>query len=184
MPDERYPQFPGSISVTEVIKAAGLMPESDFIDPWYLSRGSAAHLATAYYDRGTLDESTVAPEICGLLESWKLFRKDYTPTHIELPINDSLYGLCGTIDRLPLVDQKGPSRAAWHVLQLAGYAHLCRVNKIDYGTEAKIVHLDPEGGPPTIEIITTSRLRNEIQILLSALAVVRWKQKNMKGEKR
>lgn len=180
----RYPKYPeGTLSVTEVIKAAGLMPETDFIDPWNLGAGSARHLATALYDKGTLDESTVAPEIAGSLESWKKFRHTYTPTHIEWPLYDPVYQFCGTIDRLPLLDIKGPGKSAWQVLQLGGYWHLCRCNDLaDSCNVPRTVHLNPDGNMPKVHTYSLADMREAEKVLLAALAVLRWKKNNLKGE--
>ena len=175
----RYPQFPGSMSVTEVIKASGLITGEQFIDDWYLGRGQSTHAATAIYDRGEIDKFDIAPETVGFLESWKHYREfqNYSPTHIELSLNDPIYSLCGTIDRLPLLDIKGPNKSKWHVLQLAGYWHLCRVNGLKmYCNTPHTVHLDPDGGMAKVHTYTLKQMREAEKDLLILLAAIRIKQ--------
>lgn len=176
---DRYPQFPPeTLSVTEVIKASGLMPESEFIDPWYLGRGQATHAATEYYDKGTLDESTVSTEIAGMLESWKKYRERYTPEHIELTLYDSVYKFCGKVDRLPLLDLKGPGKSKWQRLQIGAYWHLCRVNGLTRESrKPNVVHLDPDGGPPKVDTFHTLELMELSKDFLTLLAALRIKEK-------
>lgn len=178
----RYPQFPGCMSVTEVISASGLIAGTQYISDWYLNRGSAVHLATALYDKGTLDETTVDPAIAGALASWKRYREVYTPTHIELSLSDPIYKLCGTMDRLPLADIKGPNKSAWQRAQLSGYWHLCRVNNLGmYCDNPHTVHLDPSGGMPKLHHYSISEMRESSKELLTLLAALRIKERYMKG---
>ena len=176
---DRYPAYPpGTLSVTEVIQASGLMPECDYIDEWYMNRGTAVHLATALYDKGTLDERTVDPVIRGSLESWKKYRDGYTPSSIERTLYDPVYGLCGTVDRLALLDIKGPVKSKWQVIQIAAYWHLCRVNGLGHECRApKIVHLDPDGGLPKVDTFTTLQMMEASKEFLTLLAALRIKEK-------
>ena len=56
-------------SVTQILKREGFCPGLDFIDPWYLKRGSYVHKATELFDKGTLNEDSLSHEIMPYLES-------------------------------------------------------------------------------------------------------------------
>lgn len=162
--------------LTSTIKEAGLIRN---YDPWYGERGSALHLATEFYDRGTLDESTVDPQIQGYLESWKRFRKDqnYTPTYIEhITYHPEL--MVGTkIDRLPLLDIKGGAKEAWHILQLAVQWSILNIEeKHELARSPMDIYLDPDGGPPKVKSYKTSELREAFKVYASMLHFIRWRR--------
>jgi hypothetical protein len=96
-------------------------------------RGHHVHLATQLYDEDDLDEATLDPLVAGYLEGWKRFREemDFQVKQIELKVHNSVYGYCGTLDRigtmqgrLYLIDIKSGAKAFWHRIQTAAYA-LC-----------------------------------------------------------
>ena len=58
--------------VTEIVRAT--VPGWQASE-WYLQRGRALHKAVELWNKGTLDEATVAPEIEGRFRAWKLFRE-------------------------------------------------------------------------------------------------------------
>ena len=91
--------------VNEVMKAAGMIDDTWF-DEYSCRRGTAVHLATALYDEGTLDESTVADEIKGYLVGWVKFLKEskFKPEAIEKRLSHPIYGYAGTIDRVGLLN--------------------------------------------------------------------------------
>ncbi len=164
--------------LTSTIAEAGLVRGCD---PWYGERGSALHLATEFYDRGTLDESTVDPQIEGYLASWKRFRQDqnYTPTHIEY-ITYYPELMVGTkIDRLPgPLDLKSGSPEPWHILQIAiHYKTLIAHNLYDYSKDIPVdVYLDPDGGPPKIKQYNHSQLQEAFKVYASMLYFIRWRR--------
>lgn len=86
--------------VSEALKLVGLVDDSFFTEK-SARRGTAAHLATAYDDRGELDESSVDPEIAGYLMAWRRFRGEFPceilaiEEHLEFPPLQ----LEGTLDR-------------------------------------------------------------------------------------
>lgn len=116
-------------SVTQAIQA--ILPMRP-MDDYYLQRGTAVHRACELYDRGTLDEASVDPEIAPRLEAWKKFRSDFGG---EIAMNErrlasKKYQFAGTVDRvfakggkLILVDLKN----GWYkqsILQIGGYGLL------------------------------------------------------------
>lgn len=123
-------QYP---SVTQVIKAAGLIDDSWFT-PEGAIRGTYVAEATALYDRGELDESSVDPIIMPYVEAWRRFRREssYWPIEIETPMVNSMIGFAGTPDRergmmngRPVgIDIKTGGRSDWHDVQVGGYSML------------------------------------------------------------
>jgi len=156
------------------------MPEYKSSDAqWYMDRGSMIHLATELYDEGTLDESTVDPQIVGYLESYKQLPAVAVPvdtfTGIEVQLVDTIYGYAGTIDRIYepcVVDIKSGQPSAWHVIQLGAYYGLCRANKIEVRM-GKAIYLHEDGSLPNVKSYTLKELQDGLKIFLSALVVVR-----------
>jgi hypothetical protein len=127
-------------SVTQVLKEAGIVDTQWFTEfgRW---RGSAVHKATHYFDEGDIDRRTLDPIVKPFVADWKQFREQtgFTPTMIEQPYHDALYGYCGTPDRRgyfiggkpeeskELIDIKtypGGKAPWWTRLQLAAYGRL------------------------------------------------------------
>ena len=103
------------LSVTTILRKARMTPEFyNFIDPWYLARGTYVHLATELYDRGRLDEDTVDPEITPYLDAYKVFRGDFGAriTGIETRLYHPVYkyfGIASIGDK-----SRGPSVTSLH----------------------------------------------------------------------
>ena len=162
--------------LTSTIAEAGLIRSSDL---GYLKKGTAVHRATELWDKGTLDESTVHPDIIGYLESWKCFRKDqnYTPLYIEKSLFDSIYLYAGTVDRLPLLDLKSGSKEAFHKWQLAGYWNLCKINGFEkLYQNPQNIYLDSDGGPPMVLNYTQAQMREALKEFFIILSFVRLKR--------
>ena len=114
-------------SVTQIISEMGLM--SDFaVDPWYLERGSAVHLACEYLDKNCLDWDSLDDEIRPRVEAYQKFKKDYSfePRMIEQPVHSHVLNVACTPDRMGIVDNylsvieiKSGGRQKWHRLQLS-----------------------------------------------------------------
>lgn len=167
----------GLDGLTSTIQEAGLI--GNFGTEWHMDKGTAIHLATEYYDKGTLDESTVDPEIVGYLESWKRFRKEqnYTPIAIEYVIYHPELMVGSKVDRLPLLDIKSGSQVPWHALQIGFQWATLRT-----GCEVKAIwspmdiYLDPDGGSPKIKVYTNSELREAFKVYASMLHFLRWRR--------
>lgn len=127
--------------VTDIIRQAGLRPENGgnvFARLNGMNRGTNVHLATAFDDKGTLDESTLAPEYIPYLEQWRKFKRESGAQilSIELPLYSRKYLFAGTIDRivsignsLYLLDIKtGGTPHISTSIQLAGYKILLSEN--------------------------------------------------------
>lgn len=127
--------------VTDILDVMGMYRNDDNIPKgqvdFYLRRGSAVHSATAMFDRGTLDESSVDPLIAPYLEAWKAFRREVggDMLHIELFMASDVLDYCGTLDRIVgpsliypgklLLDIKTSEAAVTTRLQTCGYLKLC-----------------------------------------------------------
>lgn len=162
--------------LTNTIEEAGLIRNCD---SWYGERGSALHLATEFYDKGTLDESTVDPQIQGYLESWKRFRKDqnYIPIKIEYRIVNTVLMVASKVDRIPLLDIKGGVPVPWHILQIAfQWATLISDHPREWIAKPMDVYLDSDGGPPKVKVYNASELREAYKVYSSMLVFVRWKR--------
>ena len=169
--------------LTNTIKEAGLIRDND---SWYLNRGIAIHSATEYYDKGTLDESTIDPQIQGYLNSWITFRKDqhYTPVEIEYQTYHPELMVGTKIDRLPLLDLKSGSPEAWHVLQIGFQRECLKIHKMDenFRMNPMSVYLNPDGGPPKIKVYKVVEMMEAFKVYASMLYFIRWKrQKGLKN---
>jgi hypothetical protein len=167
--------------LTSTIAEAGLGWKAD---PWYMGRGTAVHLATEFYDKGTLDEDSVADEIKGYLESWKQLRRDQNFTSIPIPTytefktyHPELLVGC-KIDRLPgPIDLKSGSPEAWHILQIAvQWSALICHGMHDLARSPMDIYLDPTGGPPKVKAYKTSELREAFKAYCSMLHFLRWRR--------
>ncbi len=164
--------------LTSTIQEAGLM--GNYGSEWHMDRGMKIHLATELWDRRTLDESTVDPQIQGYLESWKQFRKDqgYIPTHIEYPIYHPELIVGTKIDRLPLLDIKSGSPESWHVLQIAFQRECLKAHKMDEKLRMNPmdVYLDEDGGSPKIRVYKIGEMMEAFMVYASMLVFLRWRR--------
>lgn len=164
--------------LTSTIAEAGLI--GNFGSQWHMDKGTATHLATEYYDKGTLDESTVDPKIVGYLESWKRFRKDmdYTPSHIEYQTYHPELMVGMKIDRLPgPVDLKSGAPEPWHILQICvQWSALICHGMHDLARSPQDIYLDPDGGPPKVKPYKTSEMRDAFKVYASMLVFLRWRR--------
>ncbi|HBY58523.1 MAG TPA: hypothetical protein DEH78_01795 [Solibacterales bacterium] len=125
-------------SVTQILKGARLVEDYGKIDPFYAERGTAVHAACEYSDKGTLDRSTLDPQIIGYLKAWESFRSEASVEVREVEhrfYRDDL-GFAGTIDRVivagtrpGILDIKTGSPAPWHPIQTAAYAHGLKLDR-------------------------------------------------------
>ena len=164
--------------LTSTIAEAGLM--SNYGSDWHMDKGTAVHLATELWDKGTLDESTVDPQIQGYLESWKQFRKDqnYTPLHIEFQIYHPQLMVGMKIDRLPgPLDIKSASPTPWHILQIAvQWATLIADHPREWVLKPMDIYLDPDGGSPKVKVYNVMELKEAYKVYCSMLHFLRWRK--------
>lgn len=163
-------------SVTSIIRAGGFMPDHNTSDShWYMLRGTAIHKATALYDTDMLDESEVDKEIKGFLESYKKLRLEYEPEEIEIKLADPEYKFAGTLDRIDLELKSGSPRK-WHILQVAAYSHLKKINKL--GTSPlEIIYLKQNGGKPAVKEFRSDEINNALDTFFCLLNIYKTKKK-------
>ncbi len=139
------------------------------------------HLATAYYDRDELDESTVDERIRGYFEAYLKFRSDtgFIPIHIEHRLFHPIYKYAGTLDRIgplnnrkALIDLKSGVEVPVDPLQDAAYWELCKANKIPVDKLFDLYLHDT--GKYNLEPVEKPKLL--LPVFLAALTVTRFKE--------
>lgn len=169
------------VSVTEVLRETG------FIDTeWYTEtgreRGSKVHESCHLFDLYGIDEDD-APEICiPYLQAYKQFLKDtgFTIVESEIPKYHQTYLFAGTPDKkgmfrddtVPaIVDLKTGTLEDWTAIQTGAYSLFFSEHHTRWGLQLK--------NDGTYRLKQYSD-RNDRNIFLSALAVMRW-QTNHRG---
>jgi len=146
-------------SVTQILSDNRLRADFRFVNPDVLERarrlGQAAHAAAHYYDEGSLDTATVAPEVQPYLDAWRLFVEERQVHMLQLEQlwADPLYLFAGTIDRVAEVDgieraiilDIKTGEATGTNYQTAAYAHLAGLPLF---TPRWSVQLHPERAVP------------------------------------
>lgn len=118
------------IGAAEYGEAPAFLPHSR---EYYMARGTAIHAAVDLDVRGTLDESSVHPDIAPFLECWRRFKRDagWTTFLSEFSVHSELWDYAGTIDNVGnlldggapiIVDLKSGIPEEHYELQTAGYA--------------------------------------------------------------
>ena len=168
------------ISVTQ---ALSILDNRCRIDPFYLERGRLIHLATEYYDRDELDESSLDSRIAPYVESYIKFRMntDFEPKLIEQKFYHPQYFYAGRLDRQgPLngisviIDIKSGAKADVDELQEVALWELCRVNNIPV-TKLFDLYLRDNGGMPNLVPIKKPK-KLLLPVFLAALTCERWRQ--------
>ncbi len=147
-------------SVTEILTDVGLYPDFSMTDPWYAERGSLVHLATHYYDNGTLDPDSIDDEIHGYLKSYLEFKNVYLfdVKESEMRVHDPIYWYAGTADKLGDIDWDGQRREALpdlkcgppeygYQFQIAGYS---MARGLHHSTLRLGVYLNKNGKLPKV----------------------------------
>jgi hypothetical protein len=165
------------IGVSEALR---ILDDRSKVDPFYLERGRLIHLATEYYDRDELNESTIDERIRPYLDAYIKFREDtgFIPALIEHKLYHPSYFYAGTLDRVGnfgydlLLDLKSGVRIKLDDLQGVAYWELCRGNKISIKRVFDL-YLN-EDGNYKLEPIDNPKLL--LPVFLAALTCVRFKE--------
>jgi hypothetical protein len=163
------------LSVTQILKAAGLMPEEYYSDVAGL-RGRQIHSLLQALDEGRLLE--IPPE-----SAWARYCHAYSCflsqsrakiIEVEKPRFSSAYRFAGTPDRLidlggniAVLDIKTGGRCDWHRLQTAGYALL-----FNPGVSRFSLYLSANGQYSLAEHCS----QKDFSVFLSALTVACWRR--------
>ncbi|MBT6047125.1 MAG: hypothetical protein HOG49_09910, partial [Candidatus Scalindua sp.] len=114
-------------------------------------RGRAVHLATEYYDKGILDESTVHERVVGYLNAYKKAKAELClnihPEDIEIRVFHRGLNVCGMIDKLDrttktLIDIKTGIPKDEDYIQTGGY--IVSLEEFDY-QKRLILYLNKNG---------------------------------------
>lgn len=176
--------------VTSIIADAG-MSNVNRDDPAVMAAGlfgTATHKATELKDKGTLDESTVDPEIRPYLDAWEDCKLEFGLKIIEneLKLYHPIHLFAGTMDRVVewngnknILDIKTSADFPAHVgVQLSAYQNLYNHDKkrSDSAT-GKIAVLLRKDGTYKFRAINN---RLDWPTFLSALTLFNWKNNNLK----
>lgn len=118
-------------SVTQILKAKGWIDDTWFKNNEFArDRGSAAHLAIHFLEKGTLDPFTVSPVIEPYVASYELFKRTtgYRVLYHEKLLFHPQFFYCGSLDSVGIlngeeviIDFKTGDVKEWAGLQLAAY---------------------------------------------------------------
>jgi hypothetical protein len=152
-------------------------------------KGKFVHLATEFYDLGTLDDATVHETIRPYLDSWIRFRKDtgFKPQVIEEMVFSKKYGYAGTVDRIGLfnnvktvVDIKSGELTPAAAPQTSAYLNAYNEDKSpkDKAKDRLIVQLRKDG---TYRLPKKSFYsKDDFSIFLACLAIRNWRARHGK----
>lgn len=164
------------LSVTQILREAGLITGTDFFTEDARLRGEAVHKACEYLDEDDLDFETVDPAYLPYLKAYQKFLSDFNPSwkDIEKIVYNNTYNYVGTFDRagillndLCVLDIKSGGKLPWHPVQLAAYAGAYTTSAIKrYG-----LYLKDDGDYKLKEYSDPKDFR----IFTCAAAVANWK---------
>ena len=181
-------------SVTGILRDTGLI-DTQWFDELSRDRGSFVHLATQFYDEGTLDAETLDERIKPYLRGYIQFRADsgFEPLPILDQVSDeevlaegrrfqNQYRYAGTIDRIGILksgrkavlDIKSGALHATTRLQLAAYQGL--LDKPGDYTRI-VVRLSNDGKYKVTEFPVSEYVR-DFHLFASCLSVVTFKKEN------
>ena len=181
-------------SVTSILKAEGIQqygPRNSAAD-FAMQVGTWVHQAIAWFEHGTLDESTLSEGIAPYLESFKAFKKatGFEPLLplIETPMWHPNWRYSGTPDlpgrigdRFVLADLKSGAKRAGDTVQIAAYGDLVQCSVVGFEAifpEGIVVYLQSDGTRAKAEPVSALEMHENLQTFYAALRVHRWKTKN------
>ena len=173
------------VSVTQAIRAAGLMGDTSFYTADSATRGTAVHLMTEQIDQGTLEDA-LAPALAGYGDAYRRFIADHRPvwTLTEAMRADLALGYAGTIDRAGtlatypragVLDVKSGGAAPWHRLQLSAYRRLVAADLSSPLIARYTLYLAADG-TYRIDALPLDD-REDWQTFQAALAVASWQRR-------
>lgn len=147
-------------SVTQVIEGNGIFDASRYPEDAKV-RGQRIHLLCEYLDEGDYDPAEAKRfGLEGYVESWRKLREreQFEIIQIEKRMVDPLRRFHGQPDRLvrwrkrlSILDLKSGASEKWHPLQTGGYDVLYRANGITEPLFRYGIHLDENGGLPSLK---------------------------------
>ncbi|MCK9361636.1 hypothetical protein M0Q28_05465 [Patescibacteria group bacterium] len=181
-------------SVTGILKAEGIQqygPRNSDAD-FKMQVGTWVHQAIAWFEHGTLDESTLGEGIAAYLESYKKFVKITSFKSVvqlaEVPMWHNSWRFAGTPDlpglidgRFTVCDLKSGEKRSGDKVQVSAYGELIGNSVVGLDNvypEGCIVYLDGDGGNPRIEHVSADNMYSLRSVFLAALQINRWKSSN------
>lgn len=167
-------------SVTEIIRAAGMMGDTSHFDDYSADRGTKVHETIRLYHDGKLDPVNVDPVIEPYLDAWIAFLTEskFFPGYIEKILYDPIIKVAGRADMIgpyegkaAILDIKTGQPNPATAIQLAGYEYL-----LDSPCRRIAVYLKADGKYSLKEY----RDRHDRDTFLGAVAVHNWKKANLK----
>lgn len=153
--------------------------------------GTRVHAASAYYDRKTLDWSTVSDDVAQYLAGWIRFRDEYEGeiVAIERRLYDRALDTAGTLDRVfavkvggrsafthgVLVDIKIGVPVLKHKLQTAAYTALWNGTLYPKVTKRATCHLTAKG---TYTLKWHDDLAGDLKAFAAARQLYEWRNKH------
>lgn len=178
-------------SVTEILRAVGLGPTYDGVPTAVLEkarlRGQALHAAIQYHAEGSLDDSTIHPEVALGFSAYLKFLAEtgHEPVGSEIEIVHAAWRYVGHIDRVGLhktervlIDFKFTDSVdtAASAFQLAGYRLAWTATRpAERIDRSWIVQLKHDGTYRVHDVPRTKWPQHE-QVFLAALVVYRARQ--------
>lgn len=169
--------------VTDILESVNIsdfsMVKNRHLD-YGMERGSAVHLACAFFDENDLDWDTVPEEAEPYVRAWEKFTIDtgFEPIIIEKMGYSEKWGYAGTVDvcgilnsRKVLIDRKSNSVPKSTQIQLSAYEHL--VEEQGPFVERYGIALRGDG---TYKLSDPYLSVNDFAVFTCALAVYRWKK--------
>jgi hypothetical protein len=178
--------------VTSILKAEGIQqygPRNSAAD-FAMQVGTWVHQTIAWFEHGTLDESSLSEGIAPYLESYKKFRaftgfRPILPL-IETPMWHPNWRFCGMPDlpgvianRFVVGDLKCGAKRAGDTVQVAAYGDLVMSSVVGMENvypEGIVIYLQDDGSMPKLEKVSAEEMHQNLGIFISALRVNRWKK--------
>lgn len=165
-------------SVTQIIKAEGLMGYMN-TDDYYMIRGGLVHTMIKLYLDNNLDEEYLDETLQSYLSGIKRFFAitGFVVQGYEKPLHHPVYQFAGTPDlwgiwndKKTVVDFKTGSPARWHLVQVAAYNEL-----LGGGHDIVTVYLREDNNPSIRQSYNRAEKNNAWYVFLSALTLWQWK---------
>ena len=158
------------LSVTQILRLAGMMPEG----PWYTEeardRGKATHWACRYAAEDDLDTTDLDPVVLERVQNFQRWRAEMRPEILAWEEEVHGDGYVGHVDlRVRLNGDEGiidikPAPADWHPLQLMFYAA---------AYDRPMLRWNLYLGGPNYKLV--QRKDRDIRIARAALVVAQWR---------
>jgi hypothetical protein len=170
------------LGLTDVLKFCGIMEGQMWGSDHDLWMGQCRHAAVELWVKGTLDLSTVHPEIMPSIEAFLDFQQHtgFRPTHSEYKVWNPIYQVATRIDlmgELPdgvevIIELKSGACAKPTAIQTAGQDSLLGAQR----TRQRFGLSIPKTGKPKVVPYTD---RDDYSIWISAMNIAIWKVKKL-----